>query len=62
MKSTNYGWCYDKQGNIKTVYPPITSDGKEVRKNKTTITGAIPDNVGLLNIKAYNKKRKNGKF
>lgn len=42
-----YGWCYDKHGNKKTVYPPVYSNGKTATKPKKTATSAIPDSVGF---------------
>jgi hypothetical protein len=46
-----YGYVFDKQGNKKHVLPPITSDGKKVRKHTKTQTGKIPDNVGFKGYK-----------
>lgn len=56
MKS-KYTWCYDKHGNAVKVEPPVNSDLKVI-KSVRTITGSIPDNIGQLNIRAYNKKHK----
>jgi len=48
----NYGWCYDKQGNLKKVHAPVNAKGKEVKKHKKTVTGKIPDSVGFSGFRA----------
>ncbi len=55
MNSTNYTWCYDKRGNAVKVYPPVTSDMKEVKSTGGTHCGQIGSSVGFPDMK---KKKK----
>lgn len=50
--NTNYGFCYDKAGNFKKVYPPIYGNGKTVKKPVKTVTGNMPANIGFSPSKA----------
>lgn len=43
----NYGFIYDKAGNLKAVSAPITANGKPVKKQTKIKTGKIPDSVGF---------------
>lgn len=42
-----YGFIYDKQGNLKSVSAPVYANGKTARKHRKTKTGAIPAGVGF---------------
>ncbi len=52
-KSNKYTWIYDKRGNAVKVFPPITSDGKEVKS--TTQCGQLGSDVGFPNMRNQNK-------
>lgn len=47
-----YGFFYDNNGNKKIVSPPVTQDGKKVKKHTKTQTGKIPNNVGHKGFKS----------
>jgi hypothetical protein len=42
-----YGFIYDKAGNLKSVSAPVYANGRKVRKHRKTVTGAIPAGVGF---------------
>lgn len=46
-KQTQYGWTYNKQGNIVTINPPIHANGKTANKPRGTKTGALLGGVGF---------------
>lgn len=43
----SYGFCYDKQGNLREVSAPVTAKGKAVKAHTETKTGSIPASVGF---------------
>ena len=51
--SKQYGFIYDKQGNLKTVAAPVNGKLKPVKKHKKTLTGAIPASVGFPGFKSF---------
>lgn len=46
-----YGYCYDKQGNLKNVSAPVNAKLQPVKKHTKTLTGKIPDSVGFSGFK-----------
>ena len=42
-----YSHCYDKQGNLKVINPPIYSTGKVAKAHTKTLTGKLHDSVGF---------------
>lgn len=46
-----YGWIYDKKGNKRIVSQPVYGNGKPVPKPRKTLTGTLPDNIGLYHAK-----------
>lgn len=47
MAKKVYGYCYDKQGNLKEVSRPVNGNLKPVTKKHKTLFGKIPNNVGF---------------
>lgn len=47
QKEKSYGYCYDKQGNLKEVSAPVNSNLQPIDKHSKTHTGALGANVGF---------------
>lgn len=43
----NYGWTYNKAGQLVQVSAPVNAKGKIMPKHKKTQTGALHSSVGF---------------
>jgi len=52
MRRLSWGYLYEKDGSLKQVSAPVTSDLKPVKKKSKTKTGKIPASVGFSGYKS----------